>query len=192
MYNSIVFFSICFSLLLSSVLVILINNSIYSILLLIVSFVSATGLLLMLECEFMALIFVVIYIGAIAVLFLFVIMMLNIKITNSIKDVFKYFPLSNFIGILFLLEILFVLKKTFTINPYSDKIIFNYYINWFDKIDSISDIHAIGQIIYTHYVVQFLVAGFILLIAILGAVILTSSYKKENQKKQDTFKQVAR
>jgi NADH-quinone oxidoreductase subunit J len=192
MHNSILFFSISFSLLFSSLLVILINNSIYAILLLIVSFVSATGLLLMLECEFMALIFVVIYIGAIAVLFLFVIMMLNIKITNSTKDVLKYFPLSNFIGILFLLEIIFLFNRTFQSNPYTDQIIYNFYVNWYDKIEPLSDLQSIGQLIYVHYVVQFLVAGFVLLISILGAVVLTTTYKQKNNKKQDTFKQVSR
>lgn len=146
----------------------------------------------MLECEFMALIFVVIYIGAIAVLFLFVIMMLNIKITNSTKDVFKYFPLSNFIGILFLLEIIFLFNRTFQSNPYTDQILYNFYVNWYDKIEPLSDLQSIGQLIYVHYVVQFLVAGFVLLISILGAVVLTTTYKQKNYKKQDTFKQVSR
>jgi len=66
------------------------------------------------------------------------------------------------------------------------------HINWLDKIDSVSDIQSIGQIIYTYYVLQFLIAGFILLISILGAVILTLSYNKVNLKKQDSFKQTSR
>lgn len=103
-YKIALFFSI--SLIFSSFFTILINNPIYSILFLILSFVSATGILILLESEFMAFIFIVIYIGAIAVLFLFVVMLLNIKIVDSIKDVLKYFPISNFIGFFILLEIL--------------------------------------------------------------------------------------
>jgi NADH:ubiquinone oxidoreductase subunit 6 (subunit J) len=140
----------------------------------------------------MAFIFIVIYIGAIAVLFLFVVMLLNIKIVDSIKDVLKYFPISNFIGFFILLEILIFFINYFKFNPYFESFLFNVHINWLDKIDSVSDIQSIGQIIYTYYVLQFLIAGFILLISILGAVILTLSYNKVNLKKQDSFKQTSR
>jgi NADH-quinone oxidoreductase subunit J len=189
-YKIALFFSI--SLIFSSFFTILINNPVYSILFLILSFVSATGILILLESEFMAFIFIVIYIGAIAVLFLFVVMLLNIKIVDSIKDVLKYFPISNFIGFFILLEILIFFINYFKFNPYFESFLFNVHINWLDKIDSVSDIQSIGQIIYTYYVLQFLIAGFILLISILGAVILTLSYNKVNLKKQDSFKQTSR
>lgn len=191
-FNCKIFLSFSSFLILSSLLTILINNPIYAILFMILSFVSAVCLLILLESEFMALIFIVIYIGAIAVLFLFVVMMLNLKIIDSIKDVFKYFPISNFIGFFILFEVLVSFYNNFKLNPYSESFLYNSYINWFDKIDSISDIKSIGQIVYTHYVVQFLVAGFILLIAVLGAVVLTLDQNVVNFKSQDTFKQTSR
>ena len=152
----------------------------------------ATGLLFLLESEFMSLIFIVIYVGAIAVLFLFVIMMLNIKVTNSIKDLLKYFPIGNFLGFVFLIEILLIIFESFNTNPYKNNFLFNFYTNWFEKVDSISDIESLGQILYTYYVPQFLIAGIILLIAVIGSVILTLSHKNIEVKNQDTFRQVSR
>jgi len=190
--DMILFFFFSCILLLSSLLIIVEINSIYSILLLVLSFVIATSLLFLLESEFMALIFIIIYVGAISVLFLFVIIMLNIKITSSIKDILKYFPIGNFLGLVFLIEILFIIFDNFKTNYYTDSFLFNFNINWFYKLDYITDLKALGQILYTHYVLQFLVAGAILLIAVIGAVILTLSPRKIYVKTQDTFRQVSR
>ena len=173
--------------------VVLINNSVYAVLFTIVSFVSAVCLLLLLESEFMALIFIVIYIGAIAVLFLFVVMMLNVKLTNSTKDVVKYFPISNFIGFFILMAISSCVMKMFPNNSYINSFLTNTYVNWLDKTDSLIDIQLLGQMSYTHYVLQFLIAGFILLIAILGASTLTLNYSQRiESKSQKIFKQVSR
>lgn len=190
----ILFFFFSFLLLLSALLVISVKNSIYSILFLILSFIMASGLLILLECEFIALIFIVIYVGAISVLFLFVIIMLDVKLKNSKKDILKYFPIGSFFGFVFLAEILSIIFDNFKTNPYSTSFLFNWNVNWFDKIDSITDIEAIGQVLYTYYVIQFLVAGFILLIAVIGSVVLTINYKDLNlkKKKQDIFRQVSR
>lgn len=188
----ILFYFFSFLLILSSLMVISVKNSVYSILFLIICFVSSTGLLFLLESEFMALIFIVIYVGAIAVLFLFVIMMLNIKITNSFKDILKYFPIGNFLGFIFLFEILIVLMKNFKPNPYVDSFLFNISINWFNKIDSISDIESLGQILYTYYILQFLIAGLLLLLAVIGSVVLTLNKKNKKLKRQDTFRQICR
>nr|YP_009485492.1 NADH dehydrogenase subunit 6 [Melosira undulata]AVR57556.1 NADH dehydrogenase subunit 6 [Melosira undulata] len=188
------FFSVFFSvfLLINAVMVILTNNSVYSIFFLILTFIFATGLLCVLECEFIAFIFLVLYVGAVAVLFLFVIMMLNIKITNSFKDLLKFFPITNLIGIIFFLILFLTLLTNFEINPYFFSDLNNSYINWYDKIDSITDSKALGQILYTNFVFQFLIVGIILLIAILGSVILTLTNEKTKTKKQKIFKQISR
>ena len=191
-FDTILFYFFSGILLFSSLMIIVVKNAIYSILFLVLSFVMATGLLFLLESEFMSLIFIVIYVGAIAVLFLFVIMMLNIKVTNSVKDLLKYFPIGNFLGFVFLIEILLIIFESFNTNPYKNNFLFNFYTNWFEKIDSISDIESLGQILYTYYVPQFLIAGIILLIAVIGSVILTLSHKNIEVKKQDTFRQVSR
>jgi len=179
-------------LLISSLLLIIVQNSIYSVLLLVLSFISSASLLFLLECEFIALIFIIIYVGAIAVLFLFVVMMLDIKSINLTKDTVKYFPFGSFVGIIFLIEILIVVFKNFKINPYQKSFLFNFYTNWFEKIDSFTDLKSLGQILYTYYVLQFLIAGIILLLAVIGSVVLTIKIQTKQSKKQVIFRQLSR
>ena len=175
--------------LLSSLMVIIVQNSIYSVLFLVLSFVAAASLLLLFECEFIALMFVIIYVGAIAVLFLFIVMMLDIKIIASNKDTVKYFPVGFLIGSLFLIEIFYILTKNFEFNLYNES--YNYYINWYDKLDFFTDIEAIGQVMFTQYVFQFLIAGNILLLATIAVVVLTINTRSKS-KTQIIFKQISR
>ena len=177
--------------LLSSLLVITVQNSVYSVLFLVLSFISSAGILLILECEFLAFMFIIVYVGAIAVLFLFIVMMLDVKITNSNRFLFKYFPIGLIIGIIFSLETLVITNKYFKHNYYSDSIYENSYVNWFDKIDTFSDVESLGQVIFTQYVLQFLVAGNILLLATISVVVLTIN-TSSNKKTQIIFKQITR
>ena len=177
--------------LLSSLMVIIVQNSIYSVLFLVLSFVSAASLLLLFECEFIALMFVIIYVGAIAVLFLFIVMMLDIKIVITSKDTLKYFPIGLLIGSLFSLEIFYILTLNFENNLYDQSILMNFYTNWYDKLDFFSDIEAIGQVMFTQYVLQFLIAGNILLLATVAVVVLTIK-THTTSKTQIIFKQIAR
>lgn len=172
-------------------MVITVQNSVYSVLFLVLSFISSASLLFLLECEFIALLFIMIYVGAIAVLFLFVVMMLDTKVTSVSRDILKYFPFGSFIGIIFLSEIILFITEKFKNNPYLDSFLLNYYTNWFDNIDSLIEIETIGQILYTHYVLQFLIAGNILLLSVIGAVALTIN-TKTSYKKQIIFKQLSR
>ena len=110
--NSFFYFFSCV-LLVSSLMIILSQNSIYSVLFLVLSFVSSANILFLLECEYRSLIFIIIYVGAIAVLFLFVVMMLDIKTMYLAKDSLKYFPFGSFLGFVFLLEILTVIPNIF-------------------------------------------------------------------------------
>ena len=169
------------------------QNSIYSILFLVLSFLSSSSILFLLKCEFISLIFILIYVGAIAILFLFVIMMLDLKDYNLKKDSLKYFPFGLIIGTIFFLEIVLVIEDTFTSNPYDNLIITNFYVNWYNKLDAFTEINSIGQVIYTKFVLQFLVAGNVLLLATLAAVVLTVNTKpKVNYKNQIIFKQLSR
>ena len=179
-------------LLVSSLMVIFIQNSIYSVLFLVLSFVCATVLLFLLECEFFALLFLIIYVGAISVLFLFVVMMLDIKTISLTKDTAKYFPFGSFVGGVFLVETLLMIFQKFKDNPYSSTFFSNPYNNWYTKTDSLSEIQIIGQILYTHYVLQFLMAGLILFLAVVGAVVLTMSFSSQKPKTQISFKQISR
>ena len=177
--------------LISSLMVIIVQNSIYSVLFLVLSFVSAASLLLLFECEFIALMFVIIYVGAIAVLFLFIVMMLDIKIIAENKDSLKYFPIGFLIGSLFLLEIFYILTENLENNLYDKSSSTNYYTNWYDKLDFFSDIESIGQVMFTQYVLQFLIAGNILLLATIAVVVLTINTSNKS-KTQIIFKQIAR
>ena len=105
MVESLLFYLFGAVTLLSAIMVISARNPVHSVLFLILSFCSSSGLLILLEAEFMAMIFIVVYVGAIAVLFLFVVMMLNIKISEVVEEVYQYLPVGGFIGIIFFLEV---------------------------------------------------------------------------------------
>ena len=178
-------------LIISSIMVIFAQNAIYSVLFLVLSFLSSAVLLFLLKCEFLSLVFILVYVGAIAVLFLFVVMMLDVKTASNNKDSLRYFPFGFIIGLIFFTEIVLVIQKTFQENPYMNSDLSNFYVNWYDKIDIFTEIQAIGQITYTHYVLQFLIAGNVLLLATLAAVVLTINNNVPT-KTQIIFKQLSR
>ena len=192
MFVSMLFYFFSNVLLVSSLMVIVVQNSVYSVLFLVLSFLSASSVLFLLECEFIALLFIIIYVGAIAVLFLFVVMMIDLKSLSIKKDILKYFPFGIFIGLVFYSEILLVIYENFKENPYITSFLYNFYINWFEKIDSLTEIEIIGQILYTNYVVQFLISGNILLLAVVGSVFLTLGNYVKTNKSQIIFKQLSR
>ena len=189
---SILFYFFSNILLFSSLMVIVVQNSIYSVLFLVFSFISAASLLFILECEFLALLFIIIYVGAIAVLFLFVVMMLDIKTVNLTKNTIKYFPFGSFISIVFLFEILAVILKNFKVNPYQNFFLVNFYQDWYEKLDALTEIEALGQILYTHYVLQFLIAGYILFLAVVGSIVLTMMPPRKKSKSQIIYRQISR
>ena len=159
MIINILFYLFSSLLLFSSLMVILVQNSIYSVLFLVLSFISSAGLLFLLNCEFLALMFLIIYVGAIAILFLFVVMMLDLKAVNFKKDTLKYFPFGIIICGVFFTEILMVVNEMFKSNPYQNSFLSNLYLNWYERVDTFIEIHSIGQVVYTDYVFQFLIAG---------------------------------
>jgi NADH:ubiquinone oxidoreductase subunit 6 (subunit J) len=92
----------------------------------------------------MALIFIIISVGTISVLFLFVIIMLNFKTTNSLKDLVKYLPTNNFLVLIFSVELLIIIFENFKSNYYLNSMLLNFNINWFYKLDYITDLEASG------------------------------------------------
>ena len=174
-------------------MIILSQNSIYSVLFLVLSFVSSSSILFLLECEYISLIFIIIYVGAIGVLFLFVVMMLDIKTIYLTKDSLKYFPFGSFLGFVFLIEILIVVPNIFdSANPYTTNFLSNYHSDWFNKLDYFTEIVSIGHLLYTDYIIQFLLSGNILLLATIGPVTLVLVRSIESTKTQVTFKQLSR
>lgn len=174
---------------LGTIMVISSPNPVHSVLYLVFVFCNAAGLFILLNTEFLAIIFMIVYVGAIAILFLFVIMMLNIRIVELNENLLRYLPLGGFIGIIFLLEILLVIEKELG-SEIPANLAYEY-IEWDKHIVDFTNIEQIGHVLYTNYFVAFIVAGLILLVAMIGAIVLTL-HSQSTVKKQDNFKQTSR
>lgn len=156
-------------------------------------FVNVIFLLICLQAEFLALTFVIVYVGAVAVLFLFVVMMLNIKVTELNKELVHYFPIGGLVGIIFLMNIFLILLSNGVNSPLDLSLTKNLtYKNWFEFIDSPTNIEVIGQLIYTHQVFYFLLCGLVLLVAMIGAIVLTSQSRDKSVRVQQVFHQLSR
>jgi NADH:ubiquinone oxidoreductase subunit 6 (subunit J) len=199
MFNTSLFYLLSSFGLTSGLMVIFAENPVHSALFLILVFCNTSCLLLLIEAEFLALIFIIVYVGAIAVLFLFVIMMLNVKLSELNESVSRYLPLGGVLAIIFLLEISLVLGSdlaaTFSINHFSPILneifqISSFCPSWALMIEASESIELFGQVIYTNFVSLFLMSSLILLVSMIGAIVLTL-HKRVNVKKQDIFKQVS-
>ena len=185
------FFSIL--LIVSSVMVIVTKNPLHSVLFLVSSFLAASIILFLFENEFLALFFLIIYLGAIAILFLFVVMMLNIKHVE-LQNSLLYFPVGVFIGVTVIVEVLGSVHKVFSFDTNNTQASHNSYLNWYDSLDSYPDFYVLGQIFYTHYVLQILMAGLILYLSTIGVAFLTikSVINKDKRRDQSIFRQLSR
>ena len=198
-FETLFFFIFSTIVLTSAIFVIYSTNTIYSAFFLILAFTNSTGLLLISEVEFLSIMLIIIYVGAITVLFLFVIMMLDINILidkNNSKN-FGYLPIIFLISFVFFLETFLMFSKVFT--TYYHLIEQSFFKNevFFKKIitqvDYITNIETIGHVLYTYYNFFFLAAGIILLIALIGAVTLTKKEKKrQNYLTKNIYKQLSR
>ena len=178
------FYFFAFAAIASAMLVITARNPVHSVLFLILCFFNAAGLFVLLGAEFLAMILVVVYVGAVAVLFLFVVMMLDVDFVELREGFLDYLPIGGVIGLILLVEMI-LLVGTWTIAP--DLIAHTST----PTVGEISNTQAIGQVLYTKYVFFFQMAGLILLIAMIGAIVLTMRHKP-NVKRQVIADQVAR
>lgn len=153
--------------LVSASLVIRTKNPVHSVFFLILVFCNTAGLLVLLGLDLFAMILLIVYVGAIAVLFLFVVMMLNIKIAEIQDNVLRYLP----IGILFLLEVILIIDTDLLPQLDSNQVLT--YTAYATKVNSWSNIESIGNLLYTTYSLFFLLASIILLVAMIGAIVLT-------------------
>ena len=179
------FFYYFFSILIfiSTVMVISVRNPIHSVLFLMLVFCNATGLLLLLGCDYLAFIFVMVYVGAIAVLFLFVVMMLNIKLIEWNEFVLKYLPISGFLWVLVALQMLWIYYKDFQINTASFDT-----INWTHQLVQLTNLEVLGGLLYTEFGFSLVIASLVLLVAMVGAIVLTM-YSRSNLKRQSIMEQ---
>lgn len=183
----------CALLLGSASMVIITRNPLYSVLFLVASFLSASMLLFLFENEFLALFFLVIYLGAIAILFLFVVIMLDIKY-RDLQMSRLYFPMGILIGVTILIEIYGAFSKVFSKDTNFSFQDHNSYLNWYENLDSLPDVYVFGQVFYTQYVLQILIAGLILYLAAIAVAFLTvkTAFNRVNVREQSISKQLSR
>ena len=152
----------------SAFMVVTSRNPVHSVLFLILAFFNAAGLFVLLGAEFVAMILVIVYVGAVAVLFLFVVMMLDVNFRDLRRGVNSYLPFGIFVGFVLAIELVFMVFNTW-IAPSSGSM----GALPTPQPASISNTRALGQLLYTHYLYVFQVSGFILLVAMIGAIVLT-------------------
>nr|QPK67162.1 NADH dehydrogenase subunit 6 [Pelargonium transvaalense] len=177
--------------LVSALLVVRAKNPVHAVLFFILVFCNTSGLLLLLGLDFFAMIFLVVYIGAIAVLFLFVVMMFHIQIAEIHEEVLRYLPVSGIIGLIFWSEIFFILdNESIPLLPSQEKNLTMGYMLYAGKVQGWTNLEALGNLLYTHYFVWFLLSSLILLVAMVGAIVLTMN-RTCKVKRQDVFRRNA-
>lgn len=168
----------------SAFMVVTSRNPVHSVLFLILAFVNAAGLFLLLGAEFLAMLLIVVYVGAVAVLFLFVVMMLDVDFAEFRQGFQNYLPVGALIGLIFAVELLLVVGA-WAIDPQIVR-------TPVAAIPAtISNTEAIGRVLYTQYIYYFQAAGLVLLVAMIGAIVLTLR-ERPGVKRQDIPTQNAR
>ena len=168
----------------SAVMVIVSRNPVHSVLFLILAFVNASGLFVLMGAEFLGMVLIFVYVGAVATLFLFVIMMLDVDFTELRSGFLEYLPIGLVIGGIFLCELLLV-SGGWVINAGVARSITAAIPN------NVSNTEALGLVLYTRFIYYFEIAGMVLLVAMIGAIVLTLRHKA-NVKRQDINVQNAR
>jgi len=184
MFPVLLFYIFSLTIIASALMVIFSKQPINSVLFLIFSFINASGLFLLAGAEFLALIIVIVYVGAVAVLFLFVIMMLDFNPDTIKQETRKYLPVGLFIGFVLFLEIILMM--------YSSELFSNEFKIIGRVVETnLTNTEILGNLIYTDYFLQFQMAGFILLVAMIGAIVLTLRHR-DYVRRQNINDQVSR
>ncbi len=186
--HAIFFYTFSIIAVVSAIMVTASKNTVHSVFFLILDFISISCLFIMIGAEFLGMIMLIVYVGAVAVLFLFVVMMLNVAQQKNqwfaSKDNSKHIPVGLIISTLIFVEIIIVIGGW----KYKPEI---FDINNSIAQTSISNTHSLGQILYTDYIHIFQISGMILLVAMIGAIVLTFR-QRAGVKKQSYFKQISR
>ncbi len=187
------FYLFAFAAIASGLMVIASKNPVHSVLFLISAFISAAGLFVLMGAEYLAMVLVVVYVGAVAVLFLFVVMMLDVDFVEMKQGFLQYLPLGGALAVVIIFELVMVVAVwAFPSDaelarahpaPKAAEVVAD--------PNGPTNIEALGLILYTDYVHYFQIAGMVLLVAMIGAIILTFR-SREGIKKQDVAKQVGR
>ena len=170
----------------SAAMVVTSRNPVYSVLFLILAFFNTAALFVLIGAEFIAMILIIVYVGAVAVLFLFVVMMLDINFVELRKGFITYLPIGLTIGIILMVELALVFGA-WVISPLAETAA----RAPTPAPTSVPNTHALGLVIYTNYVYLFEGAGFVLLVAMVGAIVLTHR-QREGVRRQSIARQLAR
>jgi NADH-quinone oxidoreductase subunit J len=182
-----IFYIFAIVMIVSALTVVLVKNPVYSVLCLILCFFSASGIFMILGAEFIAMVMIIVYVGAVAVLFLFVVMMLNINFVK-LKDGFqRYLPLCLIIASVLFIDLYLVINSSVN----QPNVLFAKPAIAIPSDKDITNTHAIGSVLYTEYFYPFQISGIILLVAMIGSIVLTHRVR-ENVKKQNIADQLAR
>ena len=186
--HSIFFYTFSFIAVISAIMVTVSKNTVHSVFFLILDFISISCLFIMIGAEFLGMIMLIVYVGAVAVLFLFVVMMLNVAQQKNqwfaSEENSKHIPVGLIISTIIFFELIIVIggwkykPDLFDLNNSMDNL-------------NVSNTHSIGQILYTDYIHVFQISGMILLVAMIGAIVLTFR-KREGVKTQSYLKQISR
>jgi NADH-quinone oxidoreductase subunit J len=166
MFEAIAFYFFSAILIASAIMVIAGRNPVHSVLFLILAFFNAAGLFVLMGAEFLGMILIVVYVGAVAVLFLFVVMMLDIDFADLKRGTLQYLPFGVLIGLILVAELVMV-GSVWALKPATQAALAN------ATPAGITNTEALGRILYTDYVYYFQIAGLVLLVAMIGAIVLT-------------------
>ena len=186
MIQALTFYVFAFFTVVSGALVISARNPVHSVLFLILAFFSSAGLFVLMGAEFLAMILVVVYVGAVAVLFLFVVMMLDINFVELRQGFLQYLPAGVMIGLVLLVELVVIVAGHAMVPEAGTTV-----AQPIPPVDKISNTQALGELFYTHYIYLFQAAGLILLVAMIGAIVLTHR-KRDGVRKQRISDQINR
>jgi len=184
--QALAFYLFAFVAVAAGVLVIASRNPVHSVLFLILAFFNSAGLFILMGAEFLAMILVIVYVGAVAVLFLFVVMMLDINFVELRSGVLQYLPIGALVGFILLAELL-VVAGGWVILPEAASVA----AAPIPPIDQVTNTAAIGQLIYTKYIYLFQASGLVLLVAMIGAIVLTLR-TRAGVRRQNIADQIAR
>jgi NADH-quinone oxidoreductase subunit J len=168
----------------SGALVVSVRNPVHSVLFLILAFFNAAALFVLMGAEFLAMILIVVYVGAVAVMFMFVVMMLDINFAELRQGFLRYLPVGGLVGLVLLIELLVILGG-WTLSPDAPSRVAA------PAPDGLTNTQALGQLLYTRYLYLFQAAGMILLVAMVGAIVLTLR-RRPDVRRQDISQQTSR
>ena len=181
MLTVISFYLLAFVAVAAAFMVVAARNPVHSVMYLILTFFSAAGLFILMGAEFLALLLVMVYVGAVAVLFLFVVMMLDVDFVELKQGFLSYLPIGALVAIVLLLEMIMV-GAAYVAGETKTVVV---------RETGVSNLEAFGRVLYTDYAGVFEAAGFVLLVAMIGAIVLTLR-EREGVRKQDAMKQMER